>query len=43
LRNGRLIQKAFGKESVTNLFIKTLKPFPFIINLLVKSTHGKEF
>ncbi len=43
LRNGRIIQKFFGKESVTNLFVKTLKPFPFIINRLVKSTHGKQF
>ncbi len=43
LRNGRMIQKFFGKESVTNLFISSLKPFPFLIDKLVKSTHGKEF
>ena len=43
LQNGRIIQKFFGKELVTNLFIRSLKPFPFIINRLVKSTHGKEF
>ncbi len=43
LRNGRKIQKFFGKESVTNIFINAIKPFPFIINRLVKSTHGKEF
>ncbi len=43
LRNGRRIQKFFGKETLTNFFISIIKPFPFIINRLVKSTHGKEF
>lgn len=43
LRNGRLIQYFFGKEIVTNLFIKTIKPFPFIIRRLIKATHGNEF
>ena len=43
LRNGRLIQKFFGKEKLTNLFIRTIKPFPNIIDRLVRSTHGKEF
>ena len=43
LKNGRIIQSFFGREFVTNLFIRSLKPFPFIINQLVKSTHGKEF
>ncbi len=43
LRNGRIIQSFFGREIVTNLFIRSLKPFPFIINQLVKSTHGREF
>lgn len=43
LKNGRMIQKFFGKEVVTNLFIRALKPFPFIINHLVRSSHGKEF
>lgn len=43
LRNGRLIQYFFGKEKRTNLFIKTIKPFPFIIRQFIKSTHGREF
>ena len=43
LRIGRIIQSFFGKERVTNLFISLLKPFPVIINKLVKSTHGKPF
>src|SRR5665647_385670 len=40
---GRMIQKLFGKERMTNLFISTMKPFPFLINKMVKATHGKEF
>jgi len=43
LRNGRNIQRFFGKEKLTNIFIRIIKPFPFLINRLVKSTHGKEF
>lgn len=43
LRNGRIIQYFFGKEKLTNLFIKSIKPFPFIIHQLIKSTHGNEF
>ena len=43
LRNGRMIQRFFGKEKLTNLFISIVKPFPFIINHLVKATHGKTF
>lgn len=43
LSNGRIIQYFFGKEKLTDLFIKTLKYFPSFINQLIKSTHGKEF
>ncbi|MGN6530228.1 MAG: NAD(P)/FAD-dependent oxidoreductase [Ginsengibacter sp.] len=43
LRNGRIIQRFFGKEKMTNLFIKAIKPFPFIIHKIIKGTHGKEF
>ena len=43
LRNGRAIQVLFGKEKLTNLFIKTIKPFPFIINKIIKATHGNSF
>ena len=43
LRAGRMIQKLFGKEFITNRFIDALKPFPFLINKIIKSTHGKEF
>ncbi|MEO8862173.1 MAG: FAD-dependent monooxygenase [Ginsengibacter sp.] len=43
LKAGRLIQKLFGKERITNLFISAIKPFPFLVNKMVKATHGKEF
>ena len=43
LKVGRIIQKMFGKELTTNLFISLLKPFPFLVNKIVKATHGKEF
>ena len=43
LRNGRIIQKLFGKERLTNLFIRTIKLFPFVIHRMIKATHGKEF
>ena len=43
LKAGRFIQKLFGKETITNVMISLLKPFPFIVRRLVKSTHGKEF
>ncbi|MBA2250216.1 MAG: NAD(P)/FAD-dependent oxidoreductase [Chitinophagaceae bacterium] len=43
LRNGRFIQSMFGKEWVTNFFIRTIKHFPYLIKHLIKSTHGKPF
>ncbi|MEO6456015.1 MAG: NAD(P)/FAD-dependent oxidoreductase, partial [Ginsengibacter sp.] len=43
LRAGRIIQNFFGKEWVTNVFVGTIKHFPFLIRLLIRSTHGKPF
>ena len=43
LRNGRIIQKLFGKILLTNVFIRIIKYFPFIIRRMIKATHGKEF
>jgi len=43
LRNGRTIQALFGKEKLTDLFIKAIKRFPFIIKKLIKATHGNSF
>ncbi len=43
LYTGRIIQKFFGKVWLTNVFIRTIKFFPFFIRLLIRSTHGKPF
>lgn len=43
MSNGRMIQKLFGKERMTNFFIGAIKHFPFLINKMIKATHGKEF
>jgi len=43
LQIGRIIQQLFEKEFFTNLFIRAIKPFPFIIRKLIRSTHGKPF
>jgi menaquinone-9 beta-reductase len=43
LRTGRFIQRLFGKSSVTNLLVSTLKPFPKILTWLIRQTHGQPF
>jgi flavin-dependent dehydrogenase len=43
LQVGRAIQRFFGKEILTNLFISAVKPFPFIIRKLIRATHGDPF
>ncbi|MGN6604253.1 MAG: NAD(P)/FAD-dependent oxidoreductase [Ginsengibacter sp.] len=43
LKAGRIIQRFFGSKLLTEIFISLLKPFPFVVNKLVKATHGKEF
>lgn len=43
LRTGRMIQRFFGKSSVTNLFIQSFKTFPFLASPLIKQTHGELF
>jgi menaquinone-9 beta-reductase len=43
LKVGRFVQKLFGKVRTTNVFISFMKYFPFLINKIVKATHGKEF
>ena len=43
LRNGRMIQKLFGKVTLTNFFIKSIKHFPSLIQQMIRATHGREF
>jgi flavin-dependent dehydrogenase len=40
---GRTIQNLFGNEIMTNIFIGGMKPFPGLVNKLIKNTHGKPF
>jgi flavin-dependent dehydrogenase len=43
LRDGRRLQKLFGKQRLTNTVVTSLKLFPAITQILIKATHGKEF
>ncbi|MEP7142428.1 MAG: NAD(P)/FAD-dependent oxidoreductase [Ferruginibacter sp.] len=43
LGTGRLIQRMFGKEWVTNRFIGLMKHFPSLTKALIKQTHGDPF
>ena len=43
LKTGRFIQSMFGRDWVTNYFISALYPFPFLVDKLVKQTHGEPF
>jgi flavin-dependent dehydrogenase len=40
---GRTIQSFFGKDWITNLFIRTLQIFPAVTRYLISLTHGKTF
>lgn len=43
LNAGRLMQRMFGSEWVTNKFIFAVKPFPKLISYLIRQTHGEPF
>ena len=43
LRAGRFIQKLFGSERITNLFVRIIKYFPFVVRKMIGLTHGKQF
>ena len=43
LRMGRGIQRLFGSRWLTNLLVRWIKPFPKLVNYLVKQTHGTSF
>ena len=40
---GRRIQRLFGHTRLTNLFIAIIKPFPGLVNALIRKTHGQPF
>jgi len=43
LQAGRLLQSFFGSNFLSNLLIKTVKPFPKFVSFLIQQTHGKPF
>jgi flavin-dependent dehydrogenase len=43
LRYGRMIQFFFGKEWLTNAFVRTMIKMPSITKWLISKTHGKPF
>ena len=43
LRTGRLIQSMFGKPTITNLFISSMKHMPWLVTRLINKTHGETF
>ena len=43
LKMGRRIQRLFGSRWLTNLLVRWIKPFPKLVNYLVKQTHGTSF
>ncbi len=40
---GRIVQRVFGGELSTSLFLKTMQLFPHIARKLIRSTHGRSF
>jgi menaquinone-9 beta-reductase len=43
LKMGRRIQSLFGNKWLTNSFISLVRPFPKLVDYLVRQTHGKIF
>lgn len=43
LRTGRLIQRCFGSDYISNIFIGVMKPFPKLVSYLIRQTHGQPF
>jgi menaquinone-9 beta-reductase len=40
---GRTIQRFFGNKTLTQVFIRGLKPFPTLVKKLISLTHGETF
>ena len=43
LQSGRLVQRFFGKNWTTNVFVKMMKAMPSLTKAIIKKTHGKPF
>jgi flavin-dependent dehydrogenase len=43
LQTGRLIQRFFGDDTLSNFLLTSIKPFPKFITYLISQTHGQPF
>jgi len=43
LRTGRIIQRFFGHTFWSTLLIRIMKPFPFLVRMMIRQTHGEKF
>jgi len=43
MKTGRLLQRLFGKAITSNVMVRLFKTLPFLINPIIKKTHGKPF
>ena len=43
LMMGRTVQRFFGSNKSTSLFLKTMHYFPLLANTVIRATHGKPF
>jgi menaquinone-9 beta-reductase len=43
LRNGRILQRFFGKVSASNFFVDLFRTLPFLAGPVIKRTHGNPF
>lgn len=43
LQTGRVIQRFFGSQSLSNILISSVKPFPDFVTYLIRQTHGQPF
>jgi len=43
LRTGRMLQRFFGHNSISNLFVSSFKRFPFLAQPVIRLTHGEPF
>ncbi|HZF65442.1 MAG TPA: pyridine nucleotide-disulfide oxidoreductase, partial [Chitinophagaceae bacterium] len=43
LKTGRLLQRFFGAERMSNAFVNLFKEFPFLAKTVIRKTHGQPF
>jgi menaquinone-9 beta-reductase len=43
MATGRFMQRFFGKEKLTDLFVGLFKQAPFLSSIAIKKTHGQPY